>query len=101
MSFTRIERIVITVTVTAVCYRVFIYGIFEKDPRSHYGVGDMIDFGLGMFVFLTCGLSGLWCFRTMTEGTAPTTELWRSAVLAMTSFVAYYFAHPILPVIEY
>ena len=101
MSFTRVERIIIVVTATAVFYRIFVYGIFEKDPQAHYGVGDLIDFGLGMCVFLTSGLCGVWCFRRMVEGKIPTTDLWRSAALAMTAFAAYYFVHPVLPIIYY
>ena len=96
-----LQTAVISAAIVALVYRATLYGMIEKPPGAAYGMGDIIDFGLGILVFFlggACAASGL--FATLQQRDADPVNAYRPAVIGMTTFVVYYLIHPYIPIIE-
>ncbi|MGR8921051.1 MAG: hypothetical protein ACU85V_15655, partial [Gammaproteobacteria bacterium] len=95
-----LERAVVALALAALLYRALIYPSLPPPPGASYGTGDIIDFALGMLVFLVggaCAAGGV--VLSMNVDEKERGAAWRPAVVGMTTFVVYYFVHPYVPAI--
>ncbi len=93
-----LEAIAVSLAVAALLYRATVYWQFPPAPGEPYGVGDIIDFALGMLLFLVCGLCAAAGVAASMSGDGSKQQLaFRPAVIGITSFVVYYFLHPHIP----
>ena len=93
-----LERAVVVLAIAALLYRAKIYHTIAKPAGAAYGLGDVIDFGLGLVLFVVaclCAASGIALMR-MTDA-AGNAAAYRPAVIGMTTFVVYYLVYPYIP----
>jgi len=93
-----LERVVVILALGASVYRATLYWLLPPAAGEPYGTGDIIDFALGLLVFLTSGLCAAAAVATSMSGDGSAQHLaFRPAVIGITSFVIYYFVHPYVP----
>ena len=51
----RLEQAVIVLALGALVFRATLYGSLPPAAGARYGTGDIIDYGLGLALFLLCG----------------------------------------------
>ncbi len=93
-----LERIVIGLAVVAVVYRAILYPLIDKPPGASWGNGDVIDFALGLLLFLSgglCAASGI-ALSAMADN-RDRGAAYRPVLIGMTTFVVYYLVHPYIP----
>jgi hypothetical protein len=93
-----LERAVIGLAIAALVYRATLYNLIEKAPGAAWGTGDVIDFALGLLLFLCgglCAASGV-ALAAMSDH-ADKGVAYRPVLIGMTTFVVYYLVHPYIP----
>ncbi|MEM7254010.1 MAG: hypothetical protein AAF493_21535 [Pseudomonadota bacterium] len=93
-----LEIITIVLAVGALIYRATVYWKIPVAPGEPYGLGDLIDFGLGLLVFLIaciCAACGVGISMTAPPDIKP--QAYRPLFIGMGSFLLYYFLHPHVP----
>lgn len=95
-----LERAVIALGILALLYRATLYALIDKPVGAAWGTGDVIDFALGMLLFMLgglCALSGvMWYSQAAMQDKG---RAYRPVLIGMTTFVAYYLIHPHVPVL--
>jgi len=94
----RLEIAVVGLALAALIYRASLYWMLPAPEGKTYGTGDVIDFVLGMILFLLSGLCAAAAVgMSVTAEGAQQQLAFRPAVVGITSFVIYYFLHPYVP----
>jgi len=93
-----LEILVVVLAVVGLAYRATVYWLLPPAAGEPYGVGDIVDFALGMLIFLAGGLCAAAAVGASVSGDGSEQHLvFRPAVIGITSFVVYYFLHPHVP----
>lgn len=94
----RLEQAVIVLALGALAFRATLYGSLPPDAGARYGTGDIIDYGLGLVLFLLCGAcAALGVVLTTRVAADAQARAYRPVLIGMTTFVVYYFVHPYVP----
>lgn len=82
----------------ALLFRATLYWVIPVTDGEPYGLADVIDFGLGLVLFLVCTVCAatgvLLSFRQDPE---EHRLAFRPVLVGILSFLAYYFLHPHVP----
>ena len=95
---TQLEIGVVALTLATLLYRMTLYWLLPAAAEQAYGTRDLIDFGLGMALFLLCGLCAAVGVALSFRAEPDDHRLaFRPVLVGILCFVAYYFIHPYLP----
>ena len=89
----------VLVALVALVFRSTWYWKIPVAPGEPYGVGDLIDFGLGLATFVICSAcaASAVLLITMTPTKDRTSAPYRAMFVGMGAFLLYYFLHPHMP----
>ena len=95
---TTLGHATLTLGAAALLYRATYYWQLPPPAGARYGLGDILDFGLGLGLFLICSLcatSGVMLKLSLAhEEQQPA---YRAVLIGISVFVVYYLAHPHVP----
>ena len=95
-----LERTVILLALGALVFRAALYGLFPRPPGAAYGNGDIIDYGLGLLLFLVSGgCAAVGVLLTTRVDARDKAAAYRPVLIGMTTFVVYYLVHPHIPML--
>jgi len=93
-----LERAVLALALLALAFRATLYASLPRAAGARYGSGDVIDYALGLVLFLLCGLcAALGVLLTTRVTPAEQGRAYRPVLIGMTTFVVYYLVHPYVP----
>jgi len=93
-----LERAVILLALGALVFRATLYGLFPRPEGAAYGSGDIIDYALGLALFLLSGgCAAVGVLLTTRVDAAGKAASYRPVLIGMTTFVVYYLVHPHVP----
>lgn len=96
-----LESAVLALGFAALLYRATLYGLIERPPGAAWGRGDVIDFGLGVVLFLLGGVcAGAGILLSTHPDCSDRGVAYRPVLIGMTTFVVYYLLHPYIPVLN-
>ena len=93
-----LERTVLGVAGVAVLFRLGLYNRLSKTEGTAYGIGDVVDFGLTLLLFVlatACAACGVAISLRGEHGANG--SAYRPLLVGITTFVAYYLLAPRLP----
>ena len=94
----RLEAIVVAFAIAALTYRASFYWMLPAEEGEPFGLGDIIDFGLGLALFFLSLLCSVLAVVLSAKSQGRDQYLaFRPAVIGITTFVLYYFLHPHVP----
>ena len=94
----KLEVIAIVLAVFALLYRATMYWHLPIATGEAYGLGDLLDFGLALALFLICILCAAAGVALSTKPDPEQHRLaFRPVLVGILSFVVYYFLHPYVP----
>lgn len=95
-----LERTVVALAVLALAYRATLYGTLAQPPGGGYGAGEIVDYALGLLLFLLCtACAALGVALSARAGDAERAMSYRPVLVGMTTFVVYYLVHPLVPTV--
>lgn len=94
-----LERGVIALAVAALLYRATVYHLIPRPAGAPWGLADVIDFALGVVLFLLGGICAGVGIALSNRAREPAERgaAHRPVVTGMTAFVVYYLVHPYVP----
>lgn len=93
-----LEYLVVGYALIALIYRATFYWLWPPAAGETYGLGDIVDFGLGLGLFFLSLLCAASAVVMSLKGQGQEQHLaFRPAVVGITTFVVYYFLHPYVP----
>jgi hypothetical protein len=93
-----LERAVILLALGALVFRATLYGAFPRPVGAAYGSGDIIDYLLGLALFLLSGAcAAVGVLLTTRVDASGKAAAYRPVLIGMTTFVVYYLVHPHVP----
>ncbi len=97
-AFSGAEKAVVAVAVAALVYRALVYPRMVPGADGAFATRDIVDFALGMVVFIVAGVCAVSAVVMSTKIEASEQHrAFRPAVVGITTFVVYYFLHPHVP----
>ncbi len=94
-----LERTVLALAAGALLFRALLYPRMPRPAGAAWGSGDVIDFALGLAVFVlggACAACGIALTARVEDETARGAA-YRPVLTGMTTFVLYYLVHPYVP----
>ena len=93
-----LEVAAIVMALGALLFRATLYWVIPVAEGEPYGLGDLIDFGFSLALFILCVIcaaAGVWLsFRKDPDDHRLA---FRPVLIGIVSFVTYYFLHPHVP----
>ena len=94
----RLEVVVVSLAIGALVYRATLYWLLPVKAGEPYGLGDVVDFAIGMLLFFISLLCSAAAVALSMKSQGQNQHLaFRPAVVGITTFVVYYFLHPHVP----
>lgn len=93
-----LEIVTVALAILALLFRATLYWLIPGEEGEAYRLGDILDFGLMVLLFVAGGVcAGLGVALSMRGDELEQRLAFRPVLVGICSFVIYYFAHPHVP----